>query len=1480
MAADGSVIIETRVNDQNVEVTFKDIQNSAKRMSTFIEGAEEKTRIAVQKQIDTFSKLNNQYALQEKKVNELKQKVADYGQQKISTEEYKEIQAQISKASVKLDELTGKQERFLATGGSKDSRTYKNMQYDIEELTNTVAIAKGELEDLENTGKAFTSGIDTEQAQNAISNLEREEAKLIDMGNRLNTSFDSVKRKVVDTVMRTLDEKAKKMDKTFSQSAENINEFNHTTSESAQYVGMLKSAFLGLKMAIRAPVSLMQKFGTALKERGPQIAAAGVRSLNAAFKKLGRIVNNLFKKFMKLTSGAIVGGLKKLSSGIFGINKSANKSTSALGNMTKALKTILKYTVGIRSLYILVNKIRSAIVEGFKNLAQYSDSTNASISMLMSSMTRLKNSLATAFNPILQVAAPALTKLIDLCSKAATSVGMFFAALSGQKTFTRAKAVNQDYAKSLESTSTSTNKAAKAAEKQTKALQKAQKAAKGDVAEFDELNIMQKNTADTASDLADTVSDNGISPSDMFEDVPIESKIKDLANKLKKYIKSEDWKGLGEYIAKQLNKGLKKVYDAINWKNAGPKITKFCKAFTESFNSLVDNLDWDLLGRTIGAGINTLVRTFNLLFGPDGIDFENLGKKFSTGLRGMLDEVSWTELGNALGNKFMILWKTLEGFVDDMSTKNQEGLTGWQQLGDAIADTLNGTFDRISFKDMAHTVATGINGVFAALQKAVDEFNWEEFTQNIKDGISEFLQTTDWQANGKALGDFIKHLCETIRGVMTKENFKELGEGIGQFLSELPWEEMLTTAAGAIMDALSGLLEGLSETSAGKVAAALAAALIGTKVVSIVAGAFSTLFGKSIASGIGTALGGTLLKGGLLAGAGFGGFKFGEWLSTKFFGGEKKSASEFVEDNIIGYQKGDITGAINEWFKDVFGGVKLSDADLQVYQQWEDAIMIMVKTADITGQQGYQLLTYMDSFKNGGESTSLAILEMKNKMDDLGISTKTFEEALNGTAQSTENLKNSTETATEKTQGFSQAMQETDTSTLIEKLNSLRYASDKVSFADLILKSADAIDQMGGIWENGKQILGEKALAIHNEIVNNGLNPDKDGFYTLANGQMVQYGQGIKDYESTLKQQTKDTLDSSVIASIQEALPEQEKIGGDTGNHFIEGYTAALIGNNRVKTAYKDALDGIDTTSAKEKAKSDGEELAKNTGSGFKKGMEAVSAEVTESVNNMLEDDVKDPVKKSLDIHSPSGWFAQMATYCGQGFGNKLEVAFASTFDFFRNFRTRINNNIGSLYTIGYNVMVGMNNGMVAGASVMYNNAKIITSNVSNIFRNAWKIHSPSRVAGEIGGYFMEGMYNKMEEWSNKILNMLGNFGNSVTNGMKLDIPELKVPVSLTLPKSNLQSYMPVMASGTIVPPKTSYTKKTDTQELEEMIQKVMMSLPSNNTKTDDSGIVQSLKEAISGMTVTTDGRIIGYLQEKNQQDLNRGGTGLFPSYA
>lgn len=56
------------------------------------------------------------------------------------------------------------------------------------------------------------------------------------------------------------------------------------------------------------------------------------------------------------------------------------------------------------------------------NLAQYSSSTNNSISMLWGSLETLKNSLATAFAPILSVVAPILSKFIDMLSTAASYV--------------------------------------------------------------------------------------------------------------------------------------------------------------------------------------------------------------------------------------------------------------------------------------------------------------------------------------------------------------------------------------------------------------------------------------------------------------------------------------------------------------------------------------------------------------------------------------------------------------------------------------------------------------------------------------------------------------------------------------------------------------------------------------------------------------------------------------------------------------------------------------------------------------------------------------------------------------------------------------------------------------------------------------------------------------------------------------------------
>lgn len=768
--ADGTLTIDTEVNEKGVEVGARDIEASMKRMTSTIGKASEKTRIAIQKQVDSVSKLNNQYSQQAKKVVSLKQRLKEISGQKVETDEYKRLGKELDDIYEKSAKLEGELREWSKLGFSDDSGGFKEKEKELQKMLETIESLEEKQKDMRKSGTAYVDPRSLSEYQSTAYRLTTEEMRLDDMNNRLVTSFASVKEKV--------------------------RECGGVVDE----------------VGNKAPA--LQKLQNALEKLSPKLAQNGMKQLKSSMKSLIRTVEKLSMKLLKLSASSVAGGIRKISSGIFSIHKSANKSTSSLGTMTKAIRTLLKYSIGIRSLYVLMNKLRSAAVEGFQNLAQYSGTTNNSISMLQSSLTQLKNALATAFAPILTVAAPILVQFINLLSQALTYVGMFFAALTGQKTFTKAVSVQQDYAASLDKTADSAKKAAKALE--------------GYLSPLDEINNYDDGSDSSSSD-GTGGGYTGPTPDQMFEEVPIKNSIKGIADKIRKLIKQEDWEGLGKYLAQCINKGLKYVYDAISWKNVGPKVTEFCDAFTRTFNSLVDNIDWDLMGRTVGAGITTLIRTFNRLTDPStGINFKRLGSGISQGLRGMIDEVPWREFGNALGNKFMIAWRMFDGFVQDMARKNNAGITGWQELGNAVAEALNGIFDKVNFSDIADSLTTGINGAFESLAQFTEDFDWDEVAENIGNGIATFIQDFKWKENGEALGDFLSHLCTALTDAITPDTFYDLGKGIGDFLGQLPWIQILKTAGKMIILGIAGALEGMweSEGLPGKIAAVIAAAFL------------------------------------------------------------------------------------------------------------------------------------------------------------------------------------------------------------------------------------------------------------------------------------------------------------------------------------------------------------------------------------------------------------------------------------------------------------------------------------------------------------------------------------------------------------------------------------------------------------------------------------------------------------------------------
>lgn len=306
------------------------------------------------------------------------------------------------------------------------------------------------------------------------------------------------------------------------------------------------------------------------------------------------------------------------------------------------------------------------------------------------------------------------------------------------------------------------------------------------------------------------------------------------AHRIRKAIKSENWQALGIVLANELNKGLQKVYDVISWKNVGPKITAFTTAFTETFNSLVTHFNWDLLGRTVGTGVNTIVNTLNQL--ADGIDWINLGSKMAEGFNGLFDEVDWNNLGHLIGNKFRIAWDMFAGFVKNLD---------YADIGRSIAEFLTSAFGTVSFGNVGTALSNLMDGAFEALRVFTKEFEWNDFANNVAEGISNFLKNTEWKENGAALGEFLTKLGSALKGAITNDTFYDLGKGIGEFIGALPWLDLLKGAAETIIGGIASLLQGLwNSDDEGKIAAGISGAFLAIKVADITG--IGSLVGKII----------------------------------------------------------------------------------------------------------------------------------------------------------------------------------------------------------------------------------------------------------------------------------------------------------------------------------------------------------------------------------------------------------------------------------------------------------------------------------------------------------------------------------------------------------------------------------------------------------------------------------------------------------
>lgn len=669
--ADGYIIIDTEIDTNGAKAGSKELEANVRQCISSINGLGDKAKASLNKQANAFSKLNDQYREQEKRVEQLKEKVAELGKQQIPTDEYKEIQAQIESAKTQMDKLIYAQEKFVALGGSEDSKKYKSYQYDIDQLAKTIEYAKGELQDLEKTGKDFASALGSEiptqqyaQLESELAKLEQEISSTKEKRDELRSSNgDGSKTAEIQKLMIDLEfledeydavaRKKREMEKSgiATIKSEPTKEAAAVTEQLAQEEEKLVSINDRLKTSYDGVKDSIDSYSNSANNSATKNAAANASKLEKSNEKIA-------------DSG------KKAAN-------SLKETGSAAGNAKNGIMTLLKYGLGIRSLFVLFNKLRSAVVAGMSNLAQESGSTNSAISMLWGSLERLKNSLATAFAPILTAIAPILSKFIDMLSTAATYVSMFFSMLSGQKTYTRALSVQKDYTASLSDTASSAEDVADATNDAADAADAAAEATEKYLSPLDDLNKMDSKS-DSGSGGGGGKSPGagggggGTGSAPMFTEEQIPNafldnlqKVFDLLKKIKDLFMSGFWDGLGDYKPQLAE--LKKDFASIK-KNLAeiftdPEVVGAAKRFAKS---VIYNLGV-VAGSIASVGLTLAV---NLVGG-----FESYLSRNKDRIKKFLVDVF--NVGTEIADEFGLIAKTIaEVFAKTFGTQTAQDLTG------------------------------------------------------------------------------------------------------------------------------------------------------------------------------------------------------------------------------------------------------------------------------------------------------------------------------------------------------------------------------------------------------------------------------------------------------------------------------------------------------------------------------------------------------------------------------------------------------------------------------------------------------------------------------------------------------------------------------------------------------------------------------------------------------------------------------------
>ena len=540
-----------------------------------------------------------------------------------------------------------------------------------------------------------------------------------------------------------------KMSKYVDEWAENaIDKFGIAANSAKKYAGTLTAMFQSSNVALKDANTMAIK----LTELAGDLSAFYNIDTETAYNKIKSGMAGMVRPLRDLGIDLTAATLKE-----YALAKGIEKSYT---DMSQAEKVMLRYQ------YLMEQTTTQS--GDFRR-------TNLSLANSMRTLKAYATSLATEFGAGLGAAIRhvviwlnSLMKHLVVAAKyfrqfMETIFGKYKGGASGMAFDASAIEEADGYAADL---SNSADDAAGGLEDATSAAKKLKD--KLSVLPFDELNQLSKDTdngkdsKDKITGIADGLGGYGDALADFLnfdeaekEMTDFEKFLKRWSNLIRIYFKSHKWKMLGETMAQGLNTGIKKLYNLLNPDKVKERVFKWIDAFSRTFNSFINYLDFNTLGRTLGRGIDILVSSINRLIDPKtGINWKQLGRKLGDGSNGLIDEIPWDEIGKFFANKINLIWDIAYGFVTTFD---------WAELGDSLAKSANSFVDKIDFPTMADTISSGLNGIIDTVLNFLDDFDARDFGSKLGLAFKRMIDGVSWERLGMALANIWNEAWEFLK---------------------------------------------------------------------------------------------------------------------------------------------------------------------------------------------------------------------------------------------------------------------------------------------------------------------------------------------------------------------------------------------------------------------------------------------------------------------------------------------------------------------------------------------------------------------------------------------------------------------------------------------------------------------------------------------------------------------------------------------